>query len=72
MSGRIGQASRWTLAAAVAAALGFGAAQAVAAPAAPSPHSPRVCAGPACDLLCRQLDYARGQCVEGVCRCFTQ
>jgi hypothetical protein len=71
MSGRIGMVPRWSAVVAVAASLGFGAAQAMAAPAPVAVRS-QVCAGAACDLLCRQLDYARGQCVEGVCRCFTQ
>jgi hypothetical protein len=71
MSGRFGMVPRWSVAAAIAASLGFGAAQAMAAPAAMAARS-QVCAGAACDLLCKQLDYARGQCVEGVCRCFTQ
>ncbi len=57
-------------AAALAVALGFGAAQAFAAPA-PAGGTARVCNDFACNTLCeaRWGPFASGRCVDGQCEC---
>jgi hypothetical protein len=64
--------SRLVFAATVATALGFGSAQAVAAP--PEDRSgseKQVCAAAACNTLCTEgLGFACGKCVNGRCMCF--
>ena len=63
---------RWTLAAAVAASLGFGAAQAMAAPSAPAAGA-RHCDPARCDANCKKsLPGSTGVCVggtRGFCDC---
>lgn len=52
---------------AVAVALGFGATQVVAAPAAPDQQT---CNPKVCDNQCRGQGYMRGSCgTDGICRC---
>ena len=59
---------RWTLAALAAAALGFGAAQAVASPA-PADEA-RACNERGCDAWCRSQGGIDGRCTDtGQCLC---
>ena len=53
--------------AAVAGALGFGGAQAVAAPGAAARAA---CSDERCDAICVSRGYAYGDCSTGACRCF--
>lgn len=65
MSRRMRTVPRWTLAAAVAASLGFGASRVVAAPAAPR-VSARHCDAARCDAACkRNIPGSTGVCVGG-------
>ncbi|HSU15324.1 hypothetical protein [Longimicrobium sp.] len=66
MRGRIRKIRRWAGAAAVTAALGFGAAQAVAAPTAT--REARACDPDECATWCASIGGV-GQCVNKVCRC---
>jgi uncharacterized membrane protein len=59
---------RWTLAAALAATLGFGAARALAAPADPSTE--RACIPEKCRSWCRSQGQTGGACFEGSCFCY--
>jgi hypothetical protein len=54
---------RWVTAAALGGALGFGGAQALAAPSQPE------CIPGQCNVSCRAQGAARGQCVDGQCAC---
>lgn len=54
----------------VAAALGFGAAQAFAAPGAAAERAAR-CTDGTCNSRCVNLGYAGGRCVGATCTCFT-
>jgi hypothetical protein len=54
--------------AATVSALGFGAAQAFAAPSAPARAT--VCGDERCDAICVSKGYAYGDCSTGACRCF--
>jgi hypothetical protein len=56
------------LSAGAAGALGFGAAQALAAPAAAT--SALSCSDERCDAICVSRGYAYGDCSTGACRCF--
>ena len=59
---------RWALAAGLAAALGFGAAQAVAAPA-DSPAG-RTCIPDKCRAACRAQGQTGGACFQDTCFCY--
>lgn len=54
---------------AVAAALGFGAAQAFASPGA---EAARACSQPQCDQYCKSRGATGGQCVMGGCMCYVE
>ena len=56
------------LAAVVAGALGFGVAQALAAPAGAA--AANSCSDERCDAICVSRGYAYGDCSTGACRCF--
>lgn len=58
---------RWLAPAVVAAALGFGASQAVAEPA--ERGGPPRCQPRGCDVSCRAMGATRGECHEGQCLC---
>jgi hypothetical protein len=60
---------RITFGAAVAAALGFGATQAMAAPSGSDPARDRACPED-CDAYCISIGGTGGSCVGKVCRCF--
>ena len=61
---------RWVLGAGTVAALGFGGAQAFAAPAAAGAGE-KVCNGRLCDRICQSLGSIGGVCNEdGFCVCF--
>jgi hypothetical protein len=62
----------WMYAAGVAAALGFGGAQAAAAPAAgPSGDEARACNPTGCNQSCRAQGGISGRCTDaGLCACF--
>ena len=60
---------RLTFGAAVAAALGFGATQALAAPPGPNAGRDRVCPED-CDAYCISIGGSGGSCVGHFCRCF--
>lgn len=61
---------RWTLAAAVAAALGFGGAQALAAPAGADTSAPPTCSQ-VCNAACRAIGAFGGFCPDEVsCVCY--
>ena len=62
---------RGTFAALMAAALGFGGAQAFAAPAAPV-DGERACSGGQCSRDCRRAGYDGGFCDQGGCICILQ
>lgn len=64
----IRSARRAVLGAAVAASLGFGATQALAAPEAEAPR--QGCNLVDCDRLCRTLGYPGGLCSRGSCFCY--
>lgn len=49
--------------------LGFGAAQAFAAPSAPA-AARLSCSWERCDAICVSRGYAYGDCSTGACRCF--
>ena len=55
--------------ASAACALGFGAAQAFAAPSAPA-AARLSCSDERCDANCVSRGYAYGDCSTGACRCF--
>lgn len=60
--------TRWSFAAATALALGFGAAQAAAAPG--SADAERACNPRGCNATCVAQGSIRGECTEtGLCRC---
>jgi hypothetical protein len=62
--------TRLTLAAVTAASLGFGATQALAAPAAAAGDAARACKPDSCDRYCRErLGGIRGECSNGQCLC---
>ena len=62
------KATRWSFMAATVFALGFGAAQAAAAPAAGAVE--RACNPKGCNQLCVAQGSMRGECTEtGLCRC---
>jgi hypothetical protein len=61
--------TRWTGTAAVAVALGFGASQAVAAPA--EPEAAQTCSKRDCNTRCRAAGAESGSCVGGQCVCIT-
>jgi hypothetical protein len=65
---RAAAAQRWLLTAALAGALGFGGAQALAAPA-PVPDGAPTCRPEQCDRQCRALGYQSGRCWNGRCTC---
>jgi hypothetical protein len=58
---------RWLASAVMAAALGFGASQALAAPA--EREGPPQCQPRGCDISCRAMGATRGECHEGQCLC---
>lgn len=60
---------RGLFAAAMAAALGFGGAQAFASPAA-SADEARACASGQCTQDCRKIGYNVGVCESGTCVCY--
>jgi hypothetical protein len=62
--------TRGLAAAALAGTLGFGAAQALAAPA-PAGEAARVCNDRVCNTICeaRWGPFASGRCVDGRCEC---
>ena len=66
-----GAARRWVFAAGVLGTLGFGAAQAVAAPAAPGARDQaRACNPEGCDRSCRAQGGFSGRCTDaGLCAC---
>jgi hypothetical protein len=57
------------LSAGAAGALGFGAAQAFAAPSTPVAAT-LSCSDERCDAICVSRGYAYGDCSTGACRCF--
>jgi len=59
--------TRWTLAAVTAASLGFGATQAVAAPA--GEDAARACNPSGCNASCRAQGGIEGRCSNGQCLC---
>ncbi len=61
--------ARGAATAAVLAALGFGAAQAFAAPAAPRALAARACTSYTCGTACFQKGYTGWYCFNGVCHC---
>lgn len=63
-------ASRWMIAAASVAALGFGAAQALAAPA--QGDDARVCQAGPCRKDCIAQGDSGGICIDGQCICFIE
>jgi len=62
------RARRWAVAASVAAALGFGAAGALARPAEPAAGA--VCGEYSCEQSCKRRGYVSGDCVNGACVCW--
>jgi hypothetical protein len=56
-------------AAVMVAALGFGAAQALAAPRAAA-RAANTCSWERCDAICVSRGYSYGDCSTGACRCF--
>lgn len=60
--------TRWVASAVVAAALGFGATQALAAPGT-GREGPPQCQPRGCDISCRAMGATRGECREGQCLC---
>jgi hypothetical protein len=62
---------RGMFAAAMAAALGFGGAQAFASPGAAA-QGERACSQPQCDESCRARGATGGQCVMGGCMCYVE
>ncbi|HEX6748965.1 MAG TPA: hypothetical protein VF092_16830 [Longimicrobium sp.] len=67
MSRTVRSARRWALSAAVAASLGFGAAQAMASPTAASANA-RACDPDECAAWCDSIGGV-GSCVGNFCRC---
>jgi hypothetical protein len=63
---------RGLFAAATAAALGFGGAQAFASPAAASADAMRACSSGQCGRDCRRAGYDGGFCDQGGCICIIQ
>ncbi len=63
------RAARGLFAAAMAAALGFGGAQAFASPGASADES-RACASGQCTQDCRKIGYNVGICESGTCVCY--
>jgi hypothetical protein len=63
--------ARWLTAAALAGALGFGGAQALAAPSQPDPP-PDTCNPGLCMSGCRLAGYDGGFCFSGDCICYTR
>ncbi|HEX8903964.1 MAG TPA: hypothetical protein VF771_03940 [Longimicrobiaceae bacterium] len=53
----------------VAAALAFGAAQALASPGV-AKKAAKSCSDERCDAICVSHGYAGGDCLTGACRCF--
>ena len=68
MRRHISRLPRLALAAAVAAALGFGARAAAAAPSAPHESRP-ACFDIDCKKACQSLGYSGGVCIDDACRC---
>jgi hypothetical protein len=67
---KIATVRRWVFGAGMAAALGFGGTQALAAPAA-APTGDQVCNERLCDRLCQSLGSIGGVCnPDGFCVCF--
>jgi hypothetical protein len=63
-----GTVRRWLFGAATAGALGFGGAQAIAAPA-PAVQGEKVCSHDVCNQVCLAIGRRGGFCSEGVCLC---
>lgn len=61
-------AHRWLASAVVAAALAFGASQALAEPGVEPEGQPR-CHPRSCDISCRAMGATRGECHDGQCLC---
>ncbi|HYW10590.1 MAG TPA: hypothetical protein VE871_01505 [Longimicrobium sp.] len=61
---------RGVFAAAMAAALGFGGAQAFASPAAAAADESRACSSGQCTQECRRIGYNVGVCESGTCVCY--
>ena len=59
-----------TFAAVMAAALGFGATQALASPGGTSADEMRACASGQCTQDCRKIGYNVGVCEQGTCVCY--
>lgn len=57
-------------AAVMVASLGFGAAQALAAPSASAVRAATSCSDERCDAICVSRGYSYGDCSTGACRCF--
>lgn len=60
--------NRWLAPAVVAAALGFGASQALAEPGSLREGPPQ-CQPRGCDISCRAMGATRGECHDGQCLC---
>lgn len=69
MRGTARHVARAVAAAAVLGALGFGGAQAFAAPAAARAMAARTCVGYTCSTACFQKGYTGWYCFNGVCHC---
>jgi hypothetical protein len=64
-------ARRWVFGAGMAAALGFGGAQAMAAPTDAARDEARACNPTGCDRSCRAQGGISGRCTDaGLCACF--
>jgi hypothetical protein len=61
---------RAAFAAALAAAMGFGGAQAFASPSASTTDETRACASGQCTQECRKIGYNVGVCEQGSCVCY--
>ena len=61
---------RMAMGATLAAALGFGAAQALAAPRASVGDAARACKPGDCSRQCKAAGYDGGSCAGGLCECF--
>jgi hypothetical protein len=70
MSGAAKRLRGGIFAAAVAGALGFGAAQVLAAPAPAAAGRAAACSWERCDAICVSRGHAYGDCSTGACRCF--
>lgn len=70
MAARTKSMQRWVLSAVLAGVLGFGAAQALAAPT--EQAGAAACARGPCDKACRESGNSGGICIEGQCICFIE